>query len=186
VAYHLISSAAIFYASQSRGLIPRGLIVSKSPIRIPSFPHALSGNPGGSGTGSPIKTFGGDEIWNRSNDGHSTPRLLRGRSIERFSPSREEDRVRGAVQSPLILTFSREGIRKRGDRYYLASKPCRMKVEAVRHHCLCGTLFGNWIKREEALSPFGCFIGHRRREQHRIRKCVDHFEQLAFCQTGKN
>src|SRR6266542_1342695 len=28
--------------------------------RVPSFPHAFSGNPGETGTGPPIKTFGGD------------------------------------------------------------------------------------------------------------------------------
>ena len=33
---------------------------SKSPIQSPSFPHALSGNPGESGSGPLIKTFGGD------------------------------------------------------------------------------------------------------------------------------
>jgi hypothetical protein len=34
----------------------------KSAILGPSFPHASSGNPGESGSGPPIKTFGGDEI----------------------------------------------------------------------------------------------------------------------------
>jgi hypothetical protein len=31
-----------------------------APSRAHSFPHALSGNPGETGTGPPIKTFGGD------------------------------------------------------------------------------------------------------------------------------
>jgi hypothetical protein len=39
---------------------PQLAALSKFSIRSPSFPHALSGNPGGFGTGPPIKTFGGD------------------------------------------------------------------------------------------------------------------------------
>jgi hypothetical protein len=31
-------------------------------LTSPSFPHAFSGNPGGIGTGPPIKTFGGDVL----------------------------------------------------------------------------------------------------------------------------
>ncbi len=31
-------------------------------VRTPSFPHVLSGNPGETGTGPPIKTFGGDDF----------------------------------------------------------------------------------------------------------------------------
>src|SRR5918996_3714037 len=46
--------------------------IPSSPMqfsRIPSFPHPFSGNPG-TGTGPPIKTFGGDEL------GIVTPSLL--------------------------------------------------------------------------------------------------------------
>src|SRR4249920_3009613 len=50
----------------------------------PSFPHVFSGNLGESGTGPPIKAFGGDEIRNRSHAGLSIPRsLLRGSSFHR-------------------------------------------------------------------------------------------------------
>src|SRR5438132_13979490 len=45
------------------GFIPHSFLRRKrSPIRSPSFPHALSGNPGESGSGPPIKTFGGDRL----------------------------------------------------------------------------------------------------------------------------
>ena len=33
-----------------------------APSRAHSFPHALSGNPGGFGTGPPIEAFGGDAL----------------------------------------------------------------------------------------------------------------------------
>jgi hypothetical protein len=36
--------------------------LSESPLRSPSFPHALSGNPDGLGTGPPMKTFGRDTL----------------------------------------------------------------------------------------------------------------------------
>src|SRR5207247_10959712 len=35
-------------------------VLTKFPIRSPSFPHALSANPGESETGPPINTFGAD------------------------------------------------------------------------------------------------------------------------------
>ena len=41
---------------------PRLAALSKFSIRSPSFPHALSENPGLFGTGPPIKTFGGDAL----------------------------------------------------------------------------------------------------------------------------
>jgi len=42
------------------GRFPQFAGLSKLAIPSPSFPHALSGNPGEFGTGPPIKTFGGD------------------------------------------------------------------------------------------------------------------------------
>ena len=39
---------------------PQLAALSKFSIRSPSFPHILSGNPGGFETGPPIKTFGGE------------------------------------------------------------------------------------------------------------------------------
>jgi len=43
-----------------------------APSWAHSFPHALSGNPGGFGTGPPIKTLGGDAL-NRSVIKHAVP-----------------------------------------------------------------------------------------------------------------
>ena len=62
-------------SSISAGLIPCSLL--RQTIRGPSFPHALSGNLGESGSGPPIKTFGGDEVRTNWREGLSIPRCLR-------------------------------------------------------------------------------------------------------------
>ena len=43
---------------------PQLAALIRIPFRSPSFPHALSGNPGESRTGPPINTFGGDAFGN--------------------------------------------------------------------------------------------------------------------------
>ena len=46
------------------GIIPAAccVVVVDSIVRVQSFPHAFSGNPGEIRTGPPIKTFGGDNL----------------------------------------------------------------------------------------------------------------------------
>src|SRR3990170_3150411 len=44
--------------------------------RSPSFPHVFSGNPGETGTGPPIKTFGGDAFGINSHQSSLIPRSV--------------------------------------------------------------------------------------------------------------
>src|SRR5215510_15443487 len=59
---------------------PQLAALTKFAIRRPSFPHALSGNPGESGTGFPINTLGDDRSEEHTSElqsrGHLVCRLL--------------------------------------------------------------------------------------------------------------
>jgi hypothetical protein len=69
------------------GLIPHSLLCKTDPNKSPSFPHAFSGNPGETGTGPPIKTFGGDAFGINSHRYVLIPRSLpRGRSLFQTEP----------------------------------------------------------------------------------------------------
>ena len=57
---------------------PQLAALNQLAIQRPSFPHALSGNPGESGSGPPIKTFGGDGIGIVRIMAFDTPQLAAG------------------------------------------------------------------------------------------------------------